>query len=187
MKLQSQATPDDIKKLAAVECVASCLMTGLHLSGLDYRYFLLGHWNLVYYENTLMPDNNMTDLNLEYAYGIEMRQHTGRAPDIVSSLQRGGWLLLACRASRLSFFPRNLLGLESHRFLHFILVCGYRSATDTFSVIDPIADYIGEMNERELLAAAVEEGQLNYYACVPSSKGISLPRRTFSIAKPPII
>jgi hypothetical protein len=170
MRLKTQVTTADIQKLGAVECVASCLMSGLHLSGLDYRYFLLGHWNLVYYENTLMPDNDMADLGLEYAYGIETRHHSGTASDIISLLQSGGWLLLACRASRLSFFPRNLLGLESHQFLHFILVYRYGSATDTFSVIDPIANFIGEMNEAELTAAAVEEGELNYYACIPSGK-----------------
>lgn len=172
--MKQDITLADIKKVAAVDCVASSLMTGLHLAGRDDSFYLLGHWNLTYYSNTIIPENNMADNNLEYAYGIEMKVQTGAIDDMISYLQGEDWVLLVCRASKLPFFPEEMLGLEAYSFLHTILIYGYTPETNAFRVIDPIAEFIGEMSGEQLRDAAFNEGEIRFCSCV-SSRTNDLP------------
>ncbi|MEW9700041.1 hypothetical protein [Paenibacillus sp. SI8] len=168
--MERSITSKDMIKLAAMECAASCMLTGLHLSGMNYRYFLLGYWNLTYYANTLMSGGSILRSDLEYVYGIQVKPVNGSVADIIPILHEGNWAMLECLASKLHFFPKNMLGFESEHFNHFILIHGFEPATNSFLVIDPIADFIGEMSESELRIASVGQEEMHFYVSLSSER-----------------
>ncbi len=154
----------DVVKLAAMECAASCVLTSLRIAGLDDRYFMLGYWHLTYSANVLMSGRNMVRNDLEYVYGIRKELVSGAGDRLMASLREGHMVLLYCRASRLPFFPVRMLGHEAKGFEHCILVYQYRQETGRFLVIDPIADYIGEMSLAELYSGSARENRFIYYS-----------------------
>ncbi len=156
-------TSTDVIKLAAMECAASCVVTGLNISGLDYRYFMLNYWHLIYYGNVLMLRGSIFKNDLGFAYGIEKKLVEGNESKLVESLGRGKMAIFLCRASKLRFFPGSMLGLESNLFQHHILLHGYVPDTGNILAIDPIADFLGEVTIEELLENSIRSGELIYY------------------------
>ncbi|EFM12163.1 hypothetical protein PaecuDRAFT_0843 [Paenibacillus curdlanolyticus YK9] len=163
--MKKRVAPDEIIKLAAMECAASCITTALNLFGCDYRYFLLGYWNLTYYAGTLMSGKHVRQLDLESVFGIQKTLHAGSAVSLRESLDEQSIVLMLCHASKLDFFPRNELSLEAEGFQHYILIYGYDAVSKQYLIIDPIADYIGGMTEEALYASSVRE-DLRYYRLV---------------------
>ncbi|MWC29854.1 hypothetical protein [Paenibacillus sp. MMS18-CY102] len=160
-----RVTPDDVIKLAAMECAASCITTALHMHGCDYRYFLLGYWNLTYFSGTLMSGKHVRHLDLESVFGVQKTLHAGSPDDLRGALKEQAIMLMLCHASKLQFFPKNQLSLESEGFQHYILIYGYDVESGQFLIIDPIADYIGRMTDEELYACSVRK-DLRFYSLV---------------------
>jgi hypothetical protein len=174
-------TSVDIIKLAAMECAASCIVTALNIAGLNYRYFLLSYWNLTYSSKIIMSGKHMRRNDLQYAYGIEKECKLGNDNDLIALLQQNHMVLLTCHASRLRFFPKNMLGLESTGFQHYILLYGYQPETGKFLVIDPVAEFIGEITASEIWEGSVRENELLYYSLLlPSSFEQPAVREIFS-------
>ncbi|MFD0697453.1 hypothetical protein ACFQZT_25590 [Paenibacillus sp. GCM10027628] len=157
-------TAGDIVKLAAMECAASCIMTALTIAGHDYRYFLLSYWNLNYNSKIIMSGKNMRHNDLQFAYGIAKECRSGTEDDLIALLRQNNMAMLFCKASKLRFFPRNMLGHESSGFQHFILLYGYQPETGKFLVIDPVADYKGEISAYEVWDCSVKSSEIIYYS-----------------------
>jgi hypothetical protein len=157
-------TSADIIKLGAMECAASCILTALNIAGMNHRYFLLSYWNLTYNSKIIMSGKHMIRNDLEYAYGIKIEYRLGNEYDLIAMLRHNNMILLSCQASRLRFFSKNMLDLDTTGFQHYILLYGYRSETGNFLVIDPIADFIGEMAPAEIWESSVKENELMYCA-----------------------
>ncbi|WP_138754342.1 hypothetical protein [Paenibacillus sinopodophylli] len=150
--------------LAALECTASCIVAALSLSGSDPRYFLLGYWHIGYYDRMLMSVRNMKWIDLHFEYGIRFYLTSGSAEEVSSLLDEGGMAIVLCRASKLRFFPRTMLGFESSGFYHSILLHGRgdEEGENRYKIVDPVAGYAGEMTAAELSEASVRRNQLVY-------------------------
>jgi len=156
-------TSGDLIKLGAMECAASCIMTALHITGLDYRYFMLSYWNLTYTSKIIMSAKNIIRTDLLYTYGIKKEFMKGNEQNLIELMQGNHMAVLPCHASKLHFFPRIMLGHESHGFHHFILLYDYFPQRESFLVIDPIAEFIGEISTAELWESSVSKHELIYY------------------------
>ncbi|WP_147423858.1 hypothetical protein [Cohnella endophytica] len=88
---------------------------------------------------------------LEFYYGIFVNFSKGNLKDLLVTLTRGNSVIFLCTASKLSYFPRNMLGLEASGFQHSILICGWNQDSKRFLIVDPMVDFIGEINEEELI------------------------------------
>ncbi|MGG1516563.1 hypothetical protein ABE504_14185 [Paenibacillus oryzisoli] len=160
-----RATPENIIHVAPMECAASCIMTALNIAGLNYRFYLLSYWNLNYYaKNLLSGEVNIMRNHLLYAYGTQIKCHNGNAYDLIQAMEQEQLVMFACQASKLRFFPEKFTGHEANGFQHFILLYGYQAESNRFLVIDPIADFIGEITESELRDCALKETEFIYYS-----------------------
>ncbi|MGO4548857.1 hypothetical protein AB4Z29_29110 [Paenibacillus sp. 2TAB23] len=176
--------PESPAGLAALECTASCIVSALSLSGGDPRYFLLGYWHIGYYDGMLMSVRNMKWIDLRFEYGIRFYLTSGSAEEISSLLDEGGMAIVLCRASRLRFFPRSMLGFESAGFYHSILLhrrCD-GEGEGGYEIVDPVAGYAGEMTAAELLHASVRRNELVYCKLVWDA-AYSRPSRRESLRK----
>jgi len=153
----------DIVKLGAMECAASCLMTGLNIMGLDYRRFMLNYWHLTYFSNIIMSSKSAMQNNVDAIYGIKMELVTGSPLDIERRLAKRTFVMVNCQASKLAFFPSSQQRQEANAFHHYILLYGYDPKKERFLAVDPVVDYTGFISADELLHAGVKEGQLVYY------------------------
>lgn len=170
--------------LAALECTASCIVAALSLSGEDPRYFLLGYWHIGYYDGMLMSVRNMKWIDLQFEYGIRFYLTSGSAEEVSSLLDEGGMAIVLCRASKLRFFPRSMLGFESAGFYHSILL--HRrvdgEGEGRYEVVDPVAGYAGEMTAAELSVASVRRNEL-VYCKLAWDAAYSRPSRQVSLRK----
>lgn len=154
--------------LAFMECFASCILTYLNITGKDYRKILLDYWNLGYQYKTMLSskDARQLMLPLRYFYGIEMNFAQGNIDTLVKNIRNGSSAICLCTASKLSFFPRHYLGMESGGFKHSILILGWNQQTKRLLVADPIADYVGEVEVGEVAQAGLlsnNREDLNYF------------------------
>ncbi|MBB6729981.1 hypothetical protein [Cohnella zeiphila] len=138
-------------------CAESCVATFLDECGLDYRSFFMDYWNLVYESGTLLAGRNLKAIDLA-PFGVSKRRLDGVSLQDCRKLAVPArtCLLLVTLASRLPYFPRQLLAFEERGFEHFIIVRGYDEARDRFQVADPTAGFSGELSSEELAGANPE-------------------------------
>lgn len=148
-----EAKQDDMVKLAAMECFASCVLTYLKMSGQNSSRFLLDYWNVNYQFKTLLSSKDARQMTLSFYYGMEMKFVKGNARTLQECVSSGICAVLLCAASKLPYFPRQMLGLESSGFQHSILIYGRDGLFNEYAVVDPMADYIGTIQAEELEAA----------------------------------
>lgn len=150
--------------LAFMECFASCVLTYLRVIGYDHRKLLLDYWNLDYQYRTLMSSKDARKFPLDYLYGIELKHVEGDINSLTDHVRQGNSIILLCMASRLDYFPRDFLSMESGGFLHSVLIHD-QDPLAGFAVFDPIVDYVG-YTTTDVLAQAGTTGRdetLHYF------------------------
>jgi len=165
-------------KLGAMECASSCIMTYLHIAGRDPGRFLLDYWNLNCVSGLLVSSRNVR-LNqaLQDLYGIRLELARGCPDSLRTLLRRGHCALVQARASRLSFFPPQMLGHEESGFEHFVLAVGAGERDDLVRVVDPIAGFAGTMTADRLREASPVSPDLAYYVLAEKPGRTSGPTR----------
>ncbi|QMV40607.1 hypothetical protein FPL14_04855 [Cohnella cholangitidis] len=164
--------------LAYMECFASCVLTYLNFNGDDYRKVLLDYWNLNYQFRTLLSSKDARQIPLDLFYGIEMKFIKGDSKTLNQSVRGGSAAICFCQASKLDYFPRENLGMESSGFQHSILIYGWDQSGEKYVVGDPTVSAIVQMNPDEVLkAGAVKKGrdELHYFVLTKPSIPYSPP------------
>lgn len=164
--------------LAFMECFTSCLLTALNLKQSDYRKVLLDYWNLDYQFRTLLSSKDARNIPLDYLYGMEMKFVHGNAEKLLKSICDGNAVILFCAASRLSFFPRNFLTMESSGFQHAILIYGWDEQTGKYLVADPVVNICVQIEPKEILHAGgikAEGEELHYFLLKDAPPSYSIP------------
>jgi hypothetical protein len=162
-------------RLAAMECAASCVLTHLEITGRNLDFFLLDYWNLLYTSNVLVAGKHVRSFPLSFFYGIDTTLCRGDVKDLALHVACGAHALLLCKASRLPFFPPNLLTHEETGFPHVILVHGQEPVSGEFRIVDPIAGHAGAIDPAVLTAASIGDGKLVYYLLTPSAEEFVQP------------
>ncbi|WP_442602793.1 hypothetical protein [Paenibacillus sp. KN14-4R] len=161
---------EEIVKLAAMECAASCVLTLLNKMSFEIKDFLINYWNLNYTGKILMGARNVRLFDLEKLYGIRVIFTKSTKEQLLDFLSDGGKALYLCNASGFSFFPDSMLGYESSGFKHFTLLYGLDKNRQVM-MVDPIIDFIDSVSFTDLLKASVGEHYYYYYALVfPKTK-----------------
>lgn len=140
--------------LARMECLTSCVLTYLNMNGSDYQLLLLDYWNFNYEKTTILSSKNANDLPLSYLYGVEINFVKGTTGKLEELIKQGDSVICLCKASKLDYFPRNFLAMESGGFWHAILIAG-QEATGSYVVCDPVVNLITRLRPEELTAATV--------------------------------
>jgi len=102
----------------------------------------------------LLSSRTVTLYNLEPLYGIKSDFVLGSFELLIEELEKGNFVIYHVQASKLSFFPKSMLGFENQLFGHCVLVSKYEPATRTFHVIDPVVKYVGEISMDEIIHAS---------------------------------
>lgn len=151
--LREQVTACGLVKLAAMECFASSVMTYLRMAGKDDYRFLLDYWSIRYQFRTLLFSKDVKQMDPEFMSGTRLRFVKGDDAVLYDCITSGLSAVFLCTASKLPYFPRSMLGLESSGFQHSILICGWDEAARQYLVADPMVDYIGWVSQQELVNA----------------------------------
>lgn len=169
---------DCIVNIAPTECGASCIMTALAMMGEDTSLFLLDYWNLNYTSEVLLSSKSIRSIRLKDLYGVQIQFSAGDLRDLTRWLEQDEWLIVRCKASKLSFFPENSLLLEENQvFAHYILLYGFREDEQRYSIIDPVAHYVGGLEGEQLRYACDEEGSIIVYRMKKSVIGFKSPAK----------
>ncbi|MFB9278146.1 hypothetical protein [Cohnella cellulosilytica] len=174
-----------IVALGAMTCTESCVSTLLGMLGCDYGAFFMNYWNLYYENGTLLAGRNMKGIDLEALYGIRSEWLADAPLEACADLVRedGRYALLVTRASKLPYFPPQLLRFEDEGFDHYVLAHGYREADGRFLIVDPIAGYAGELAGERLLEAAPSGGGFRLWS-LQRTEGFRAPatKEAFALA-----
>ncbi|RCX17323.1 hypothetical protein DFP94_10947 [Fontibacillus phaseoli] len=157
-------TKPELVNIGPLECAASCMATWLNMHGQDYRLFVANYWNVHYEQHTLITSRTPNYYNMDSLYGMAIRADIGRIPDLITEIREGNGVMFICNASGLFYFPRNILTFESVNAKHCVLVYDYNEQTGKFAVIDPIAEFCGEVAAAELEAASVMNNEMLYFS-----------------------
>lgn len=155
--MQIHIDASKIVKISELLCSESCIMTCLHILGLEYRYVLLENWGLLYEADTLLPGRKLSKIDLKPIYGFRTEEEIVSIGDLAKQVKLHRILLVSVLASRLSFFPKYRLNFESVGFTHQVIVYDYDEKANRFALVDPIAEYIGTVSAEELQAASIVE------------------------------
>lgn len=158
MATLNQAVKPEVIYLGALECLASTVVTSLKMTGRDHRYFIADYWNLNCELTMLLSSRNFAFYNLEAIYGIKSDFVAGPFELLIGELEKGNIVIYNVQASKLSFFPKSMLGFENPFSGHCLLVYKYEPATRTFHVVDPVVNYVGEISMDELIHASAFPG-----------------------------
>jgi hypothetical protein len=164
--------------LSYMECFTSCVLTFLNFNGYDYRKVLLDYWNLNYQFKTLLSSKDAQRIPLDFLYGIEMKFIKGDSETLFQSIRDGSSVICFCQASKLDFFPRENLGMESSGFQHSILVYGWEEVSKKYYVADPTVRAIVQMDPEEILkagAARRDRNELHYFVLTKTSVSYAEP------------
>jgi hypothetical protein len=152
--------------LAFMECFTSCVLTYLNILGRDYRLLLLDYWNLSYQYKTLLSGKEARQLPLDYLYGVDMKFVMGDMETLLHDVKEGKSVIYLCSASKLAYFPREFLGMESSGFQHSILIYGWNERDGRYQVTDPIVGTIVQMSPDEIVQACTgkaDSKKLRYF------------------------
>lgn len=139
-------TPSEYNvRLGFMECFASSVMTYIRIMGMDHRKLLLDYWNLDYQFRTLLSGKNARKFPLRQLYGVEMEFEKGDMDAVSRHIRQGSSVVLLCAASRLDYFPREYLSMESSGFQHCILLQELLP-DGAYTVYDPVAHYAGPVS-----------------------------------------
>jgi hypothetical protein len=103
----------DVVNIGPLECSASCILTILNSFQLDPSYFLLNYWYLNYSKKILMGSKSIRNYNLDFLYNIHLDMRIGDQEDLIFDICNGRMVMLMCKASSLSFYPRSYLAAEN--------------------------------------------------------------------------
>lgn len=167
--------------LAQMECFTSCVLTYLNMKGYDPRLLLLDYWNFNYEKKTILSSKNAHDLPLGYLYGVEISFVKGTASKLEELIKKGDWAIDLCSASKLDYFPRRFLEMESSGFWHAILITGMEEESGEYVVSDPVVDVVTRLTPEALTAASVakiKRNELLMFALSQVREGFQPPDRT---------
>ncbi|MFB9327852.1 hypothetical protein ACFFSY_18145 [Paenibacillus aurantiacus] len=145
---------EDNVHLAYMECLTSCILTYLKSTGRDYRKVLLNYWNINYEYRTLLSSKNAAHIPLRYLYGLDLSFRKDKLETLRTTVQAGQSVICLCKASKLGYFPRKFLSMESSGFWHAILVQGWEEDKGMFLVADPVVGAVVEIHPDEIKAAS---------------------------------
>ena len=151
---------DDVKNywnFAPFECYANSLLSLLKLWNVDPTLFFAQYWFLSY--DRLLLSAKHPRLNyLEDYYNLEYRFFISHNHTIVDSLDEGAAVMLYCDTKSLYYYPHDYTGGADFGLMHFIIIYGYDSDQQLFSVLDPTVDFIGTLSYGDVdkLIAEVE-------------------------------
>jgi hypothetical protein len=92
-------------------------------------------------------------------------------------------VLVSVLASKLSFFPKYQISLESAGFKHQLIICSYNEKTDQFAIADPIADFTGTISSKDLQIASIEgEKLLLWYMEFPKERKFPTSKQIYQRA-----
>jgi hypothetical protein len=166
-----------IINLGALECASSCIMTALAAFELNPQHLLLSYWDINYAEGNLLSSRIPWYIDLLTIYGMQMSFYEHERLDpILASISAGHIIMYQSKASALSFFPKELLVHEAGGFDHYCLLVDYDHFTHSFTVVDPIASYIGGITKDELAVASMNAGKFCYYELDRPPANFSSPR-----------
>ncbi|UJF31868.1 hypothetical protein [Paenibacillus hexagrammi] len=161
--------------LGFMECFTSCVMTYVRVMGWDHRNLLLNYWNLDYQHQTLLGSKDSRKFSMDYLYGVDMNYVAGDLASLTGHIRQGYSVILLCMASRLDYFPRALLSMESSGFQHSILILGL-DAESGFHVLDPIVNFSGFTTTAVVAnAGATGRSETLHYFTLSEKKVDSLP------------
>ncbi|MEV5027397.1 hypothetical protein [Paenibacillus sp. LPE1-1-1.1] len=143
--------------LSAMMCAESCILTSLNYRGLDYRYFMLECWSLLYESSLILAGKNITRYDLDAVYGIQTLEVNGGIARLIEAVGNLKISIVSTLSSKLDFFPDYQITFESEGFKHQLVVVDYDHHLDAFHVLDPIANYSGKIKSADLLRASTEE------------------------------
>ncbi|QYR19389.1 hypothetical protein KZ483_15785 [Paenibacillus sp. sptzw28] len=164
--------------LAFMECFTSCVLTYLNINGKDYRRVLLDYWNLSYQYKTLLSGKDARQLPLEFLYGIKLKFFKGDVESLRRCVQDGSSAICLGAASKLRYFPREYLGMESSGFQHSILIYGWNEEHLEYLVTDPMVDAVVNISPKEIVhACEVRAGrqELHYFILEESNSPFEEP------------
>jgi hypothetical protein len=153
-------------QLAFMECFISCVLTYVQSRGLDHRLVLLDYWNLGYQFRTLQSSKDARQLPLKTLYGIELLFQKGNPDALLHWVREGHSLILFCSASKLAYFPREYLGMESSGFQHSVLIYGWDEEQGKYMVADPTVKVTAMLDSEQLLHAGSvrkDRDELHYF------------------------
>ncbi|MEK0316180.1 hypothetical protein [Cohnella sp. 56] len=148
-----QLNPEHHVQLAYMECLTSCILTYLKSTGREYDKLLLDYWNIGYEHRTLLSSKSAEHLLLQYLYGIHLRHEQGSEEGLQAAVQAGRSAVCLCMASKLPYFPRDYLNMESSGFWHAILVQGWDADKGVYLVADPVVRKVAELRPQEIAYA----------------------------------
>lgn len=167
MNRQSPAVaPEHLVMLAAMECFASCVLTYIRMIGGGRLPPMPDYWNLSYQFRTLLSSKDAKQYSLHYHYGVRMNFARGDGRQLREEIAGGKMAVLLCAASRWSYFPARMLGLETAGFQHSVLICGWDDAAGTFRIADPMVGHIGDASLEEAERAGMRgdgRRELHYF------------------------
>ncbi|MBD8497775.1 hypothetical protein [Paenibacillus arenosi] len=172
-----EVNPSHLIKLGALECAMSSIATSLKLIGRDPSRLLMHYWNMTYYRDVLYAGRNVMRSRIE-TFGdcsLQFLICRGSLLEMQQHFKNGCLFLYQCKASKLPFFPRNMLNFEANGFDHYVLVSGYDEDSDSFCVTDPICEHIGLVTRQQLEAAAMVEQQYYCFTIQPFEAGVNQP------------
>ncbi|MDF2937804.1 MAG: hypothetical protein K0Q90_3177 [Paenibacillaceae bacterium] len=164
--------------LAQMECFTSCVLTYLNRNGCDPRLLLLDYWNFNYEKKTILSSKNAHDLPLGYLYGVEVSFVKGTVEKLEELVKKGDSAINLCSASKLDYFPRRFLDMESSGFWHAILITGMEEETGSYVVSDPVVNVVTRLTPGELTAASVakiKQDELLMFALSQVREGFQAP------------
>jgi len=152
-----------IVQFAPLECFASSIVTFMNWSGKSKQIFMLNYWGLTYYKEhrALSSSKHFRQLYLEELYGLILNKHFGRE-EFYRMACEGNVLLVPCTASKLPHFTESMIFNELPGSFHCILVDNYCITSDKFHIIDPVANFIGEVQAQILIDSIIDMGDYSF-------------------------
>ncbi|MFF2480913.1 hypothetical protein [Paenibacillus sp. NPDC058071] len=171
------AAPEHLVMLAAMECFTSCVLTYVQLLGEGRLLPMPDYWNLNYQFRTLLSSKDAKHFSLQFHYGIRMSFTRGDSERLRETIAGGQAAILLCSASRLAYFPRHMLGLETAGFQHSILISGWDEQAGSYRIADPMVGHVGEATPDEMELAGMRSGrqELNYFTLEPPEQDFCPP------------
>jgi len=170
--------PEHLVMLAAMECFTSCVLTYVRIIDDGSFHPMPDYWNLSYQFRTLLSSKDAKQFSLRFHYGVEMNFIRGDCEQLKQELASGKSAILMSSASRWSYFPASMLGLENAGFQHCVLICSWNEATETFRIADPMLKHIGDATPEEVITAGKRNNgrhELHYFTLEPPDSGFRPP------------
>jgi hypothetical protein len=170
--------PGHLIKLAAMECFTSCVLTYIRMIGRGREQPMPDYWNLSYQFRTLLSSKDAKQFSLPFHYGVAMDFTRGDCGQLQEAIAAGKTAILLSAASRWSYFPASMLGLENAGFQHCVLVCGWDGKSGKFRIADPMLEHIGDASADEVTKAGMRSNGrdvLHFFTLEPPASDFRPP------------